>query len=526
MRGGSDATLRILVFLAFLLVGAGGLLGYYFFQKAETKRTFDRSSDARDIKGTLEVGVDSWIGYFPLCSSEMRKRMLGAGYLVKCVDDSANYPNRMAKLAKGELDLAVATIDSYLLNGAAAAFPGVIAAVIDQSKGGDAFVARKEKIASLEQLKSMRQLKIAFTPASPSHHLLKGIALHFDIPLLKASSGDWRVETNGSEEALRKLVSGEVQAAVLWEPDVAKALSQKAMTKLLSSADTDRLIVDILLAGRDLAARDPETLKLFLSHYFRTLKHYREHPKQLHEEVVATAKVTSQQASAMLGGVAWATLNENATQWFGIAGAGKMGQDGLVSAIDSTVQILIDSGDFRSNPLPGENPYQIQNRSFVEDLFLRGPASDRAEPGGAAPAGSLERDFPALDEAGWRSLREVGALKILPITFQSGTSDLSFEGKLELDRAAENLSHYPNFRITIRGHTGTKGDPEENLRLSQERAEAVKRYLTITYNIDEDRLLAAGLGSKAPLPRLPGESDRSYAYRLPRVELFLVSEEL
>ena len=36
--------------------------------------------------------------------------------------------------------------------------------------------------------------------------------------------------------------------------------------------------------------------------------------------------------------------------------------------------------------------------------------------------------------------------------------------------------------MVVRGHTGTRGDPASNQELSQERAEAVKRYLIVTHN--------------------------------------------
>ena len=112
------------------------------------------------------------------------------------------------------------------------------------------------------------------------------------------------------------------------------------------------------------------------------------------------------------------------------------------------------------------------------------------------------------------------------ISFRRGTADLAYEGKLELDRLAERLSHYPNFRVLVRGHSGIRGEPRANLQLSQERAEAVARYLMVTYGIDANRLRTLGYGSSRPLPRLPGESDRAYGYRLPRVEVTLAAENL
>jgi outer membrane protein OmpA-like peptidoglycan-associated protein len=101
---------------------------------------------------------------------------------------------------------------------------------------------------------------------------------------------------------------------------------------------------------------------------------------------------------------------------------------------------------------------------------------------------------------------------------------LSHDGKVELDSAAQHLAHYPNFRVVVRGHTGARGDAASNQALSLERADAVKRYLMVTHNIEETRLRAVGYGGERPLPRAANESDRAYQYRLPRVELYLASE--
>jgi len=119
----------------------------------------------------------------------------------------------------------------------------------------------------------------------------------------------------------------------------------------------------------------------------------------------------------------------------------------------------------------------------------------------------------------------VGTLKLDPIIFQHGDSSLDVLGKEVVDRAVELFSHYPHFRIVVKGHTGTRGDPDENQRLSQERAEAVSRYLTVAHNIDPKRIRAVGYGGERPLARSEGESLRAWQYRLPRVELVLARDE-
>jgi len=141
-------------------------------------------------------------------------------------------------------------------------------------------------------------------------------------------------------------------------------------------------------------------------------------------------------------------------------------------------------------------------------------------------AAAQQRAFAALGNREWEKLREVGTLKIRPIVFQSGAGSLTIDGKEQLDKAAENLSHYPNYRILVKGHTGLRGDSAANRTLSQERAESVTRYLAITHQIGDNRMRAVGWGSSLPLAKNQGESDRSYNYRLPRVELALVAEDI
>jgi OOP family OmpA-OmpF porin len=56
----------------------------------------------------------------------------------------------------------------------------------------------------------------------------------------------------------------------------------------------------------------------------------------------------------------------------------------------------------------------------------------------------------------------------------------------------------PKFKIEIGGHTDNVGDEENNHRLSQRRADAIKQYL-IQKGISEDRIATKGYGEKGPV---------------------------
>src|SRR5262245_542644 len=251
--------------IAILVLGVIGLVAFKFGWPIVQERLQLETSDARDTRVKMVIGVDNWIGYFVLCSAELKQRMRANGYRVECQDDKADYAGRMQRLKDGELQLAVATVDSYVLNGAPKGFPATIIAVLDESKGGDAVVAWKDRVATVDDLKKRTDLKVAFTPNSPSEHLLKAMAAHFDIAALRQRRGPWRTEATGSEDALNKLLGKKVDAAVLWEPDVTRALATPGVVKLLGTEDTDKLIVDVLLVNRKFSQDHPEAVAALLS---------------------------------------------------------------------------------------------------------------------------------------------------------------------------------------------------------------------------------------------------------------------
>lgn len=502
---------HVKVFIVLLMLGTLGIIGLRVVLPMLQEQQQLDSSDASGTRGSILLGADSWIGYYPLCSPDMQRAMRGAGYLYRCEQDAGDYHTRFRRLQKGELQFAVATVDSWLLAGAPLAYPGTIIAVIDQSAGGDALVGWKDSAPSLEALKGMDNLRVAYTPESPSAHLLKAVADHFGIDTLRRNGKARKIETDGSGEALKKLLDKDADVAVLWEPDVSRALAQPGIAKLIGSDDTEGLIVDVLLVGREYSVEHPEAVQTLVETYFKVRQELADDRDRLRRQVQEETGLELSQVDAMLGGVRWATLQENAALWF----SPTRGKEELIDSIQSSLGIILRSGDLASNPLPGGDPYRITNRQFIEGLG-----------GGAAAAGVNAVQFTPLDAAGWARLRPVASLKIEPIGFQRGTADLSEAGRQELDQAAQTLRHYPRFRILVAGHTGVRGDAEANRTLSQQRADAVSRYLIDAHQFDPNRIGTVGYGGDRPLARQKDESDRAWGFRLPRVELVLLGDNL
>jgi outer membrane protein OmpA-like peptidoglycan-associated protein len=75
-----------------------------------------------------------------------------------------------------------------------------------------------------------------------------------------------------------------------------------------------------------------------------------------------------------------------------------------------------------------------------------------------------------------------------------------------LDEVATILKANPELQLTIEGHTSNTGIYEANMKLSQDRADNVKKYL-VSKGIDPNRLRAIGYGPNKPLNsgRTPAE---------------------
>lgn len=96
-------------------------------------------------------------------------------------------------------------------------------------------------------------------------------------------------------------------------------------------------------------------------------------------------------------------------------------------------------------------------------------------------------------------LAKTGSVALEGITFDTGKAVIRAESKAVLDQIGALLARDAALRLEIQGHTDNVGAPTANLTLSQQRAEAVKKYLVDTHGVAAARLTTSGFGDTRPV---------------------------
>jgi OmpA-OmpF porin, OOP family len=105
--------------------------------------------------------------------------------------------------------------------------------------------------------------------------------------------------------------------------------------------------------------------------------------------------------------------------------------------------------------------------------------------------------------AGGKTMREQleqdGRIVTHGILFDSGSAVIKAESYKTLALIGDMLAGDTALRLSIEGHTDSDGADDANLKLSQQRADAVKTYLVSNSQVGADRLQTNGLGETKPI---------------------------
>jgi OOP family OmpA-OmpF porin len=119
--------------------------------------------------------------------------------------------------------------------------------------------------------------------------------------------------------------------------------------------------------------------------------------------------------------------------------------------------------------------------------------------------GFIEDKQRGVDETTWFSFDR--------LTFDTGKATLRTESQEQLKNVAEIMKAYPNVKIKLGGYTDNVGDPQANLTLSQQRADAVKTEIA-AMGVDPSRMESKGYGEQHPVADNSTEEGRAKNRRI------------
>ena len=161
---------------------------------------------------------------------------------------------------------------------------------------------------------------------------------------------------------------------------------------------------------------------------------------------------------------------------------------------------------FGSSVIGGCPPY-----SFSWDFGEGGSSSEGSPSYRLEKEGSHTAQLKVTDSRGnicTESVAYSGAIEFLPtaekplilrgVNFATAKAVLIGDSKQILDRVTQSLIDHPDVRIEVAGHCDSQGADAYNLKLSDQRANAVRNYL-IEKGVAADRLVAKGYGETRPI---------------------------
>lgn len=131
---------------------------------------------------------------------------------------------------------------------------------------------------------------------------------------------------------------------------------------------------------------------------------------------------------------------------------------------------------------------------------------------------AMAQEVTASAELFQSGLNTSGHVEVPGIFFDSGKSVLKPESEAAVAEIAKLLKADPGLKVYVVGHTDNVGGVDSNIKLSQDRAEAILQALVGNHGIESSRLRAHGCGQFAPVTSNDTEDGRAKNRRVELVK--------
>ena len=369
--------------------------------------------------------------------------------------------------------------------------------IVDNTQGGDAIISSDPNVRSVEDLAGK---KVAMLQYTPSHGMFIDAVENSSLTARKKQSIEpvfINVE-EGTAGVRAAFESGNVDAAVIWDPDLSLALRKKGAHVVYSTKTATNLIYDVMVCdAKVLNDKDGRAaVDKFVRGWMKGVQVARANPDNAVDALVKNEEyftmLEKQEGRAFIkslfSNLVWTGLEDNA-RILGLVG-GTNHYERVYNRFDG---IYRAAGSLANPNSPVINPSDSFDYSFIKGMLAE---DSQAKAAAAVPEKTFTKA--ELDTATERN--EVVVSKPVMVSFQSGSAALNKRAESVIDKEMvpfieSNGSSY----FILSGHTDSLGGREANMALSKARAMSVRSYLVSQWEFSADRFHIEGVGPDRPI---------------------------
>jgi len=369
--------------------------------------------------------------------------------------------------------------------------------IVDNTQGGDAIIARDPSVQRVEDLAGKSVALLQYTPsdgmtidAVDNSSLTARKKATVKYVYINAEEG-----TAGVRAALE---SGNVDAAALWDPDLALALKKIPGAHVVYSTKTaTNLIYDVMVCDQRALSKTENVpaFQAFVGGWMKGVEASRANPDDAVDALVKTEEFFSLLAKdegrpfvkSLFANVVWTGLDDNA-RILGLAGATNHYErvyrrfDGIYRA----------AGALANPASPVINPQDSFDYRFIKSLLSQNQAAQKA-------AEKPEFTFTETQrEVASQTAPQV--TKPVTVSFPTGAAALNKRAEKTIDEEmVPFIENNGSAYFEVSGNTDSTGARDNNMRLSQQRAQSVVDYLVKQWDFPAERFKVVGHGPDRPI---------------------------
>jgi len=295
-----------------------------------------------------------WFGFAPVPVAIAQGYFAEEGLEVTTVFDN-DRANVMPGLERGDLDCTMRTIGEHMSRPLTADSGLTVIGTIDVSVGADGVVAAPEINSVKDLVGKIFAGEINHPGTVMTQHALSKLGY---------SMKDLTLKLIATDDASAVFEDPSVAAVATWEPmlsEIVANTSRKGAKILLSSADFNGLITDVIIVNTADLKANPAKYAAFLRGIYRAVDLYNKDPDKFLEIAAPVFDVTPEQMKADLGGVDYTSF-EDALEFMGTNDKPGKLKDVVVALDEINVQL-----DLQDSSLKYED---IADATLLQALFL------------------------------------------------------------------------------------------------------------------------------------------------------------